>query len=215
MIAIAKPSMSATSQYSDESSSQEQFLAMLPRVRRHAELAFRRQDPEAREESVAETIAYAWWAFRRLAELNRLSLAYASALAHFGVARVRDGRSIGCRASARDVLSVRCQRRKRVHVESLDHEEQDGWREVLVEDHRVGPAQTAMLRLDFANWLSTLSKRDRQVAEVLASGESGLLAARRFGLAPSRISQLRRKLYLLWLQFQGELEAARRVVAGG
>jgi hypothetical protein len=46
---------------------------------------------------------------------------------------------------------------------------------VLVEDHRVGPAQTAMMRLDFASWLSTLSHRDHQVAEVLASGESARL----------------------------------------
>jgi hypothetical protein len=215
MIAIAQPSTSVASRDIDHSTGQELFLAMLPRIRRHAELSFRRLDPNAREESVAEAVAYAWWAFRRLAELDRLSLAYPSALARFGVARGRDGRSVGCRASVRDVLSLRCRRRKGISVESLDHEEQDGWREVLVEDHRAGPAQTAMMRLDFASWLSTLSKRDRQVAEVLASGESGLLAARRFGLAPSRISQLRRKLYVLWSAFQGELKAAQPVVARG
>jgi hypothetical protein len=206
MIAIVKPSTSVT-KTCEESSSHELFLSFLPMIRRHAELSFRRLDREAREESVSEAVAYAWSAFHRLAELDRLSLAYPSALARFGVRRVRDGRGIGCRASARDVLSPRCQRRKRIRVESLDREEHDGWREVLVEDHRVGPAQTAMMRLDFDSWLSTLSHRDRQIAEALAGGESGLLAARRFGVAPSRISQLRRKLYVLWLAFQGELIA--------
>jgi hypothetical protein len=212
MIAIAEPSTSIT-KASDESSRHEQFLAMIPCIRRHAELSFRGQDPEAREESVAETIAYAWLAFRRLAELDRLSLAYPSPLARFGVRRVRDGRGVGCRANVRDVLSPRCQRQRRIRVKSLDHREHDGWREILIDDHHVGPAQTAIMRLDFASWLSTLSDRDRQVAEVLAGGESGLLAARRFGVAPSRISQLRRKLYLLWLAFQGELSARAQSAA--
>jgi hypothetical protein len=62
------------------------------------------------------------------------------------------------------------------------------------------------MRLDFDSWLASLSHRDRQIAEVLAGGETTLLAARRFSLAPSRISQLRQELHLLWLQFQGELK---------
>jgi hypothetical protein len=207
MIAIAEPTTSVTTRDSDQLTD-EQFLAVLPRIRRHAELSFRGLDPDTREESVSEAVAYAWWAFHRLAQLDRLALAYPSALATFAVARVRDGRRIGSRANVRDVMSPRCQRRKGIRVESLDHEDHDGaWREVLVEDHHVGPAQTAIMRLDFASWLSTLSPRDRQVAEVLAGGESGLLAAQRFGVAPSRISQLRRKLYVLWLAFQGEAEA--------
>jgi hypothetical protein len=213
MIAIAKPSTPIAKHDSDQATIHEKFLALLPRIRRHAELSFRGLDPDAREESVSEAVAYAWWAFHRLAQLDRLSLAHPSALATFAVARVRDGRSVGCRTNGRDVLSPRCQRRKGIRVESLDHAEQDGWREVLVEDHRVGPAQTAMMRLDFASWLSTLSHRDRQIAEVLAGGESGLLAAQRFGVAPSRISQLRRKLYMLWLAFQGELKATSKCAA--
>jgi hypothetical protein len=216
MIAIAKPSTPIANKGSSQLSNHQQFLSFLPSIRRHAKLSFRHLDFEAREESVAETIAQAWSAFRRLAELDRLSLAYPSALARFGVARVRDGRGLGCRTSVRDVLSPRCQHRKHIRVESLDHaEEHDGWREVLVEDHRVGPAQTAVVRLDFASWLSTLSQRDRQIAEVLAGGESGLLAARRFGVAPSRISQLRRKLHQLWLAFQGELAATQPAAVSG
>jgi hypothetical protein len=90
-------------------------------------------------------------------------------------------------------------------------EEQDGWREVLVEDHRVGPAQTAMMRLDFASWLSTLTHRDRQIAEVLAGGESGLLAAQQFGVAPSRITQLRRKALHALVGVSGRARCRRRV----
>ena len=46
--------------------------------------------------------------------------------------------------------------------------------------------------------------------EVLAGGETTLLAAKRFGVAPSRISQLREKLRRLWLVFQGELGVTGR-----
>ena len=68
-------------------------------------------------------------------------------------------------------------------IERLDRFNQrtGQWREVLVEDRTAGPAQIAMTRLDFASWLSTLSNRDRQLAEKLALGETTGRVARMFG----------------------------------
>ena len=45
------------------------FLAMLPAIQRHARIAFRKLDPEAREEAVQHVVCNACVAYRRLVEL--------------------------------------------------------------------------------------------------------------------------------------------------
>jgi DNA-binding CsgD family transcriptional regulator len=84
------------------------------------------------------------------------------------------------------------------------------WREVLLEDRTAGPAEIAMTRLDFASWLSTLSNRDRQLAEKLALGETTGCVARMFRISVARVSQLRRDLCRKWQKFIGEPEDASR-----
>jgi hypothetical protein len=214
MIAIPKPSATTTTTTStndDQPACHDQFLALLPAIRRQARVAFRHQDIEAREEAIAEVAAYAWIAFRRLAELGRVSLACPSALARFGVRRVRDGRCVGCRANVCDVLSPWCRRRKGVRVESLDRaeEQDDAWRLVLVEDHRAGPAAIAATRIDFADWLRSLPCQQREVAEALAAGHETRAVASMFRLSPGRIAQLRKVLHQTWCRFQGEAEPTR------
>ena len=59
---------------------QEQFLALLPQIRRQACLAFRRYRAEAREELVQEVIANAFRTWRRLVEQGKESVAYATPL---------------------------------------------------------------------------------------------------------------------------------------
>ena len=51
-------------------------------------------------------------AFFRLVEVGKTDLAYPSALARYGVARVRDGRKVGCRLNINDIASDYCQREK-------------------------------------------------------------------------------------------------------
>jgi len=63
------------------------------------------------------------------------------------------------------------------------------WRESLVEDHTAGPAEIAATRLDFYGWLSTLSTRDRKLAETLAMGETTGRVARMFRISNARVSQ--------------------------
>src|SRR5262249_11978775 len=122
-------------------------------------------------------------------------------------ARVRDGRQVGTRSNARDIFSMRCQRRHAIHVASIDQFEDDcrDWREILIEDRKAGPADIAAARLDIEAWFAGLPQQQRQIAEILASGESTRLAARRLGLTAGRISQLRRKLCNAWRLFQGEI----------
>ncbi len=92
----------------------------------------------------------------------------------------------------------------------LDHydRQQDGWLEVLIEDRRAGPAETAASRIDFPAWLKTLSKRKRRIAWKLALGETTRHVARLFRVSDARISQLRRELERSWRYFHGESAVA-------
>lgn len=50
--------------------------------------------------------------------------------------------------------------------------DEESWQEIVVEDHRVGPAEIAACRIDFASWLKLLPCRLRKIAWTLASGET-------------------------------------------
>ena len=58
--------------------------------------------------------------------------------------------------------------------------------------------------LDFAAWLGSLPTRNRRIAEMLAGGAAGKDVARRFGISPGRVSQLRGELREHWQCFRGE-----------
>ena len=182
------------------------FLAMLPRIIGHARIAFRYLKPEARAEAVQEVVCNALKAFVRLVELGKADVAYASPLARYGVAQVRDGRKVGASLNIRDVLSKHCQQRKNVIVERLDHfdEEENAWSEAIVEDRTAGPADIARVRCDFSDWLKSLKRRDRRIAEVLAVGERTQNVAKRFKVSAGRGSQLRRELAESWRAFVGD-----------
>jgi hypothetical protein len=138
-------------------------------------------------------------------------------LARYAVAQYRTGRRVGGQLNVNDVMSRHAQRRHDLVVERLDRRYPSGaWKEILIEDRRSTPAETAIARLDFADWLSRLCRRHRNVATTLATGESGRETARRFGLTAGRISQLRGELKRNWQAFQGELadEAGEVAMAG-
>ena len=210
MIAIPKPSSNASTighrNAPRDVAWHEQFLDLLPAIRRHALVSFQHLQREARAEAVQDVVAYALVAFVRLLQFGRGEIAYAAPLAGFGVARVRDGRRVGTSVNVLDVTSRRCQLRKHVRVESLDVRDKSagGWQEVLVEDRSASPADTAAARIDFRDWLSSLSPHHRQIALMLASGEKTQDVARKFRITSGRISQLRRELQDDWRNFQGE-----------
>ena len=182
------------------------LLAMLPSIRRQAQFAFRYLTLDACEEAVQEVIAYAVLAVKTLYDRGRLELAYPSALAMYGIKRVNTGRRLGTKLNIRDVSSKYCQRKKNVVVEQLDQcsKATGQWQEVLVEDRHAGPAQTAAARIDFRNWLASMSPRNRQIARALATGEQTDVVARQFNLSKGRISQLRSELRRSWSEFHGE-----------
>jgi len=160
---------------------------------------------------VQETIARALFDYLRLVERNREHLAFAGPLARYAVAQVRQGRRIGGRLNVRDITSRYSQRRTGAVVERLDRcdNASGGWQEILVEDRHCGPDDIAATRIDFNDWLASLPKRSRSIAEKLAVGESTSSVADLFNFTPGRISQLRRELKNAWREFQGESAPAR------
>ena len=183
------------------------FLAMLPAIATHAQISFRHLDPDAREDAVAECIANALVAFVRLVQLKKTDIAYPTVLARYAVAQVRDGRKVGGHLNIKDVLSEYCQQRKGIVVERLDHfdEEENQWKEAVVQDTRTAPvSEIVAFRCDFADWLSILLRRDRQIAKFLSVGNRTSEAAKKFWVSAGRISQVRRELQDSWRKFQGE-----------
>ena len=185
---------------------QASFLVMLPLIETHARLVFRRLDPEARDDAVQEVLANAFVAFARLVERQRADEAYPSALARFAVAQFRDGRRVGNRMNVRDVLSPYAQKRKRIPVERLDRfdETRGEWMEAVVEDHRTPVVDQVAFRCDFPDWLKSLPARTRRIVQELALGHSTSDVAKRFGVTPGRISQMRREMHESWQEFQDE-----------
>ena len=151
-----------------------QFLALLPQIVTHAKIAFRHLNPELRAEMVQEVVCNAMQAFVRLVQLKKADIAYGSVLAAYGEKQARDGRKVGGHLNCLDISSEYCQRLKHVVLDRLDHDKDDenAWCEVLVEDHHAGPDEIARTRIDFTDWLVSLKRRDRRVAEFLAQGET-------------------------------------------
>ena len=183
---------------------QEKFVAMLPTIQEHAVFRFRHRLPEEREELVAETVALACVMFARLVERGKVG--YATPLAVYACRQVAVGRRLGSPLNTNDVGSTHCQRRKGVFVQRLDrYDTKDAeWREIVVEDKNATPADIAATRIDFGEWLQTLPRRKRRIAETLATGESTSRTARIFRFSAGRVSQLRRQLFDAWQEFQSE-----------
>jgi hypothetical protein len=70
------------------------------------------------------------------------------------------------------------------------------------------PDEQAAFRIDFPDWLTTRTERDRRIISDMAVGEKTMHLARRFGISPARVSQLRREYHNDWRQFTGEAVSA-------
>jgi hypothetical protein len=185
----------------------ELFVSLLPQIINQVEYAFRRVPPEARAEYVQEAVAHAYWMFLQLCRRRKTSIAFATPLAKFAIRHVREGRRIGSRFNLRDLTTTCGGPGSGNGLKRLDRFDcrTGEWRELVVEDWRSGPAEIATTRIDFADWLKTLSVRDRRLAEILALGESTGRAARMFRISAARVSQLRQEFFEGWHKFVGEL----------
>ena len=125
MIAVNEPQYTT----STKPDSHAAFLAMLPAIRRTAQISFRKVRPELRGELIEEVVANAFCGFARLVERGQADRALPSPLARFAIAQVRVGRRVGNHLRIRDVLSNYAQYQKGFQVEALDEYdvEEDCW----------------------------------------------------------------------------------------
>ena len=197
--------MSAVPQSS--SNWQAGFLNVLPAVQTHAQIQFRGLPAEKREQAIQEAIASACVSYQLLAAQGKLNVARPGTLAMYAVNFVRNGRHIGGRQdAAKDAMSQVAQSRHHFKTASYDRFEREAgeWRQVAIEDRKTPIPDLAAFRIDFAQWLKTITRRDRRIILTLAGGERTSAVANRFGISPARVSQLRRKYEQLWRTFQGE-----------
>ncbi|HTQ39383.1 MAG TPA: hypothetical protein VMJ32_10160 [Pirellulales bacterium] len=147
---------------------QDQFLAMLPQIRRQAGIAFRDRRAEAREELIQEVIANAYCAFAQLVRRGKQAVAYPTPLAQFAIRQVRAGRRVGSRLNKQDLLSPYARRIRGFTIERIDRQDKPtgAWQQLLVEDQHAGPAETAAARIDVAAWMGTLSRRQPRSCNV-------------------------------------------------
>ena len=202
---------------------QQQFVDVLPRIKRHAAICFRGiRCPIRRDDCISETIALAWKWFVRLMRRGKDATKFVSALASLAVKAVHAGRRLAGGKRANDILSLVAQHRHGFTVESLpastrsshaqlyssphSQEIQDTFEERL-HDNTVTPVpDQVQFRIDWPTFFATLTERDRRLAAFLSWGHTGTRAGREFGLSPGSVTQLRQQWCHEWRVFQGEDE---------
>jgi hypothetical protein len=188
------------------------FLAFLPRIETHAQIAFRDvRCPDRRAECVAEVVALAWRWYVELARCGKDAAEFVAQLARYAAQAVRCGRRVTGQEKADDVLSPVAQRRHGFAVGSLpDHSTLHGnaWDEALIENTRSEVPEQVAFRIDFPEWRDTLGERDQRLVDLLMTGERTGRAARQFGVTSGRVSQKRQEFRQGWARFVGDDGAA-------
>src|ERR1035437_4768750 len=121
---------------------QNNFLKILPAVKEHAAISFRRLPPEAKAEATAEPVARACVSSRTVTRQHKLSRVYAGNIATFAVRAVNGGRHVGGHINSKDVLSPLAPKRRGFAIQSInpwDRAEGD-WRDMVMETRRATPA---------------------------------------------------------------------------
>jgi hypothetical protein len=184
----------------NETNWQSSFVAMLPEIRQRLRRVFRHLNAEAREDAVEEGIVHSLLSFVRLHEQGRAESASPSTLAWYAVLAVKRGRPACGRMNGKEPLSRYAQVVNGIQVEQLH----GNWLELMVEDNRASVPDVVAAKMDVSAWFATLTQRMKQIAKELALGYSTAEVARKHGVTPGRISQMRRTLEGSWAAFQHE-----------
>jgi hypothetical protein len=197
------------------------FLSILPRIELHACIYFRGiRCPQRKDDAVAETVAISWRWFVRLVERGKDPLSFPMALASYAARAVKCGRRLCGQEKGKDAMSGIAQQRHGFGVEPLPHStasrheeryslvhgqhQQDALEERLRDNTQTPVPEQVAFRIDFPDWLTTLTPRERRMVREMAKNERTLDLSQRFELSPARISQLRRELHNDWRRFLGD-----------
>lgn len=211
---------------------QAAFLSILPRIVRHAGVVFRGERCQARkDDAIADAVALAWRWFLRLAEQGKDARQFPSVLAGYAALAAKSGRRLTGQLKAKDACSERAQRLHGFTVERLPtstrrsfqnvygmlgQREMDVFEERLRHNTQTPVDEQAAFRCDLPAWLLTRTDRDRRLIHDMAANERTLNLARKYGISPARVSQLRREFHDDWERFTAdpaELADSRAVSA--
>ncbi len=188
----------------NETKWQSSFVAMLPEIEQKLCRAFYRLDREAREDAIEEAVVHSLLVYLRLHEQGRAEVATPSSLAWYSSRQVKRGRPAAGRMNGKDPLSRYARIGNGIQIEC----QPGNWIDAILEDKRAMVADQVAAKLDVSAWFASLTRRMRQVAKDLAFGFSTSEVAKKHGVTPGRISQLRRILEASWLTFQQETAPA-------
>jgi hypothetical protein len=179
---------------------QTNYLQLMPEIDQRLRFAFRGLGGEAKEDAVAEAVLHTVIAYFRLYQTGQSNVATASTLAFYAAKQTRSGRPAVGGANRNDPLS----RLGQVSHNIKPHGTDSGWVDAIVDDKHASVPDIVATRVDFRDWLETLSRRMREIAADLALGHATAHLAKKHNLSSGRISQYRRALYNSWSCFQGE-----------
>ena len=184
------------------------FLAILPRVEQVARCCFRwLRCNDRRQECISETVALCWLWHRRLELKGRDSSTFVIAMAHLAVKAVKSGRRLCGQERANDVMSPVCQHRGGFLVSEFGEKSPAlgcAIREALRDNTETPVSDQVQFRVDFPDWRSTLDDRRQRIVDAMMEGRSTSEVAKRFGVTPGRVSQLRREFHDGYAAFCGD-----------
>jgi hypothetical protein len=174
---------------------------MLPRITRAAKRAFAHCDAEKREDAVQDVVTASLINFHRLKQQGKEDKAHPSTLARFAIARYRTGRQAGSQQNSKDVMNPRCQYLNRATVKHHGLEEWEN--ELTAVKSNKNILDQLAFRLDFHDWCSKLSPKDKQIIEDLAKGETMSHIAQKHHTSVTNIARFRKKQSESWFKFIG------------
>ncbi len=187
---------------------QGRFLRLLPRIEMHGQIYFRDvRCPSRKADAIQEMRALAWKWFVRLARRGKNPGDFVATFVRLVARAVNSGRRLAGMESAKDVMNSRTQKRRDfaiTRVPDIGTQSESPWTDALKDNFATPPPDAAAFRIDFPQWLTTLSERDRRMVNRFILGERTNEMARRFGLSKARVSQLRREFLQGWARFHGE-----------
>lgn len=194
----------------------DEFEQLMPRITMYLKSVFRFIRCEStRSDYIAEGIALSWKWFCRAKQQGKNPAEFVTSIARYAARAVRAGRTVCGQQKSKDVLSVTARLKFGVSVvrfaPSVDCElsgalvrtqhEDMVYEEYVTDDMQTPVPEQAAFRVDWPDFLDTLSARDRGIAAFLALGHQATEAATKFNVTVPRISQVRKDWQRRWFEF--------------
>jgi hypothetical protein len=181
------------------------FVAVLPRIVRHARVVFRFVKCwHTKEDKVQEVRSLCWKWVCALNKVGKAWWQFVSQLAAYACRQVKSGRKVTGNISAKDVMNEITQTRKGFYVGKLPDfstESANPLSDALTDNTQTPVDEQVAFRLDFPEWRGSYDNRRRRIIDALALGHRTKDVAQKFGMSQGRVSQLRREFMQDWQHF--------------